>query len=616
MRARVGLLFVAVCLFSESAAAQSAGWSTLFLEPAVSGDGAIGVDASRTLGDDAFSTGILLSYVDAPLRLLPDPEAPAGNPAASELLMIESQIVLDYVIAVAFGRQFQVGAGIPVVLSESGDFDDVPGLPDGPAATALGDIRAELKYTILSNDGDGPGLALAPQIILPSGDEDSYLGESGLAFHPRLLADFRIGRLGAFGSLGAKVRTKDGALGNTSSYSNELTWGAALSLPIPGLAEAGALLVEYRGATQIQDPFHVEGGDPQELDGALRYLFQPIDLTLSLGGGVGLTTAAGAPAVRGFLGASWRPTEHDEDGDGIADGDDGCATMPEDVDQFEDSDGCPEPDNDRDHVDDSADRCPLEAEDIDQVEDEDGCPDPDADSDGVSDAADRCPEPEDRDSYQDEDGCPDPDNDGDEILDASDRCAMEPEDKDSFQDDDGCPDPDNDGDEILDAADRCATEAEDKDSFEDDDGCPEIDNDHDGVLDATDTCADRAETINGTADDDGCPDAGGAPLARVANGVLRLTGALAFGPNDQPTPATRRILDQLAHVLIQRHPVALRIAYRGANTTQGAARANALRQYLVSKGVPEASAGAVAEETGPGATTILLSLPPPAAATP
>lgn len=56
------------------------------------------------------------------------------------------------------------------------------------------------------------------------------------------------------------------------------------------------------------------------------------------------------------------------------------------------------------------DRCPNEEEDVDGFEDEDGCPDPDDDGDGDSivDADDRCPsEPETFQGYEDEDGCPD-----------------------------------------------------------------------------------------------------------------------------------------------------------------------------------------------------------------
>ena len=49
------------------------------------------------------------------------------------------------------------------------------------------------------------------------------------------------------------------------------------------------------------------------------------------------------------------------------------------------------PDSDGDGIVDTADRCPEAAEDVDGFEDEDGCPDPDNDQDGFLDEVDKCP---------------------------------------------------------------------------------------------------------------------------------------------------------------------------------------------------------------------------------
>jgi len=81
----------------------------------------------------------------------------------------------------------------------------------------------------------------------------------------------------------------------------------------------------------------------------------------------------------------------DRDGDGIPDIRDKCPDEPEDVDGFQDDDGCPDPDNDQDGIPDTADKCPNEPEDVDGFQDDDGCPDPDNDQDGVLDASDKCP---------------------------------------------------------------------------------------------------------------------------------------------------------------------------------------------------------------------------------
>jgi outer membrane protein OmpA-like peptidoglycan-associated protein len=98
----------------------------------------------------------------------------------------------------------------------------------------------------------------------------------------------------------------------------------------------------------------------------------------------------------------------DRDGDGIVDEDDACPDAPEDVDGFQDEDGCPDPDNDGDGKLDPDDECPNEPEDVDGYKDEDGCPDPDNDQDGFPDADDQCPnEAEVVNGNKDYDGCPD-----------------------------------------------------------------------------------------------------------------------------------------------------------------------------------------------------------------
>ena len=55
----------------------------------------------------------------------------------------------------------------------------------------------------------------------------------------------------------------------------------------------------------------------------------------------------------------------DSDKDGIVDETDRCIDQAEDIDEFEDMDGCPETDNDNDTGVDTADQCPLEPEDKD-----------------------------------------------------------------------------------------------------------------------------------------------------------------------------------------------------------------------------------------------------------
>lgn len=144
----------------------------------------------------------------------------------------------------------------------------------------------------------------------------------------------------------------------------------------------------------------------------------------------------------------------DTDSDGIIDSNDSCPLLPETINQYNDSDGCPDtpPDTDGDGIIDANDSCPIQPENFNGISDSDGCPDSsptplDTDGDGIEDLFDSCvSEPENFNGFQDGDGCPDvlesitSDSDGDGINDTLDLCPMEAETFNGVNDSDGCPD--------------------------------------------------------------------------------------------------------------------------------------------------------------------------------
>jgi OOP family OmpA-OmpF porin len=217
----------------------------------------------------------------------------------------------------------------------------------------------------------------------------------------------------------------------------------------------------------------------------------------------------------------------------------------------------------------------------------------DRDGDGLPDDVDTAPDAaEDKDDFEDQDGAPDPDNDRDGILDAADKAPNDAEDKDDFEDQDGAPDPDNDQDGVLDAADKAPSEPEDKDGFQDDDGAPDPDNDQDGVLDQKDTCPTELETQNGYQDGDGCPDT-------VPVEVQRFTGAIegiTFDTGKATIKKTSwKTLDKAVALLVQYPDLRLEISGHtddvgdaAKNRELSAARAQAVKDYLVQKGVDAA----------------------------
>lgn len=244
-------------------------------------------------------------------------------------------------------------------------------------------------------------------------------------------------------------------------------------------------------------------------------------------------------------------------------------------------------DSDRDGIFDAVDKCIDVPEDIDGFFDTDGCPDDDNDGDGVVDSLDKCPtELEDLDGVDDGDGCPDNDNDGDGVVDSLDRCPTELEDLDGFQDDDGCPDEDNDGDKLLDVYDACPNQAEDLDHFNDVDGCPELDNDKDGFADVHDSCPNEAEIVNLYLDDDGCPDT----VFVFDTGPMVLEGVQFSGAQLQESSFA--LLDEIVRSLKIWPEIRLEISghtdARGnaqSNKNLSKKRAEVIRDYFIAQGI-------------------------------
>ncbi|MDH3729409.1 MAG: OmpA family protein, partial [Myxococcales bacterium] len=207
----------------------------------------------------------------------------------------------------------------------------------------------------------------------------------------------------------------------------QLTYGGGLQILLGD--DRFMLTAEAFGRTAAASATGFGGREetPVEVLGGFKYNGRT-GLSVGVGGTAGVTPGYGAPDWRmiGLIGFTMPEKEEgvlDADGDGIPDDVDQCPNDPEDMDGFQDEDGCPDFDNDGDGVLDADDGCPMEAEDIDGFEDEDGCPDPDNDGDGILDADDMCPnEP----GPPENNGCPDADRDGDGVPDRVDNCPDEP----------------------------------------------------------------------------------------------------------------------------------------------------------------------------------------------
>ena len=367
-------------------------------------------------------------------------------------VLIDHQLGIHLSAGVSVLDRLHVALVLPVYLQSTGSTEAASDEPlPRPDDTAVGDPGLDARFVILGAD-EVLELAAGATLTAPIGNTNALAAERTVSFAPRLIVGRRIPQIRAYTTLtvGALL-TGSSSLGDLEPGSS-LFWIVAAAFSV---TDELSLSAEVAGSTTITHAFDSQHTPVEGMIGGQYRILE--GLTASLGAGTGLTQGYGAPDVRLLGGVAYRfeplatdeedeePTPAaepvDSDGDGLLDPEDACPSEPEDIDGFEDADGCPDPDNDQDRILDPDDGCPLEPEDHDDFEDTDGCPDPDNDQDGVLDPEDGCPlEPEDMDGFEDGDGCPDPDNDQDGMLDGDDGCPNEPETVNGRDDEDGCPD--------------------------------------------------------------------------------------------------------------------------------------------------------------------------------
>ena len=576
--------------------------------PAVGPRNFITVQGARTEGKMAFSLGAFGNYGDRPFVITSCVSATdcAANDASlrREIRIVETLVTGALVGSLTVVPQVQLGLYLPYTFAHGAGISTDPNNPatvgqqsvSGLKGSGLGDPMAEIKIRVAGSPTDKHvfGVSLfgtAPVAHAISGTKNTYIGDWGPSAGGRVIYDLLLGRFSLGLNVGGAYRRE--AYVGSAKIGPELRFGGGMGFQISPVLAA---IAEVFGASRL-------GASPgtDAVEGGLALQLRPLDSPLVFlgGAGLGLTEAVGAPRTRIFAGIAFIRESSDQDGDNINDDKDQCMTAPEDVDGYQDADGCPDPDNDGDGFADARDKCPNEPELKNGFQDEDGCPDEiaDRDQDGIPDADDKCPDQggstvvnRKGDFY----GCPDRDKDG--LPDKIDKCPTDPEDTDGYQDADGCSDPDNDSDGINDTDDQCVDQPEVRNGFQDSDGCPDTvpDTDRDGIPDDKDHCPQQPENYNGFQDDDGCPDRGNA-LVEIRTDDIAIRDVVNFAKDSDKIIGKNSflVLDAVAAALVH-HPELFQIEVAGHTDTQGDAahnrdlskrRAAAVVEYLHNHGV-------------------------------
>ncbi|MBL8957334.1 MAG: OmpA family protein [Myxococcaceae bacterium] len=493
--------------------------------------------------------------------------------------VVGSRVTAHLVAAYGITRWLEVGLQLPVVLWQGGSKGlDVLGVSSVPT-TALGTPYLQARLGFLSEERGAPiDLALTAMVGFPFGSASAFTRDATVSFIPRLGAGRTFGdwvRVSA--ELGAWLRSEQAV---STSMTEKV--GSQLDLAVGATTLGDGLRGELSLRAMV--PFTRQPAAAELMAGA-RYPVGPIELHALAGPGFG--RAPGTPSFRVLLGASFlwpkarcvegKPYELDQcpeldlDGDSVPNAADQCPSVPGQA--F--AQGCP--DRDRDGVLDADDQCP----DVSGPKERKGCPAKDTDGDGLEDEVDGCPREPGPKARQ---GCPEKDTDGDGLLDDDDKCPTEPGPKERQ----GCPVRDTDGDGLLDPVDACPNEKGDARYR----GCPPSDEDKDGVEDAEDNC--RKEP--GPKENQGCP-AAKKQLVVITRDKLVIKDRVYFDTGKATIQArSNALLDQVAAVL-QEHTEVQRVAVEGHTDSRGSAafntklsqdRADAVRAYLVKKGVDPA----------------------------
>jgi outer membrane protein OmpA-like peptidoglycan-associated protein len=340
-----------------------------------------------------FGAAISVNYANHPFEL--------GDPSSGKAIagVVDHLVGLDLGVSYAATRWLDVGLAVPFLqLQSNGPLAEAVGAELGLSGgtTGLGDLALVLGFAPLREaDGAPLSLAIAPRFVFPTGSQSQLVGAGSFGLGGDVALSKRWSFLHLAANVGFLGQTATGGLLDVRS-GHELRFGAGVGVPV-GPVE---LQAEWVGSSVVG-----AGGDggfalretPMELlVGALITPDAPV--WARVGAGPGLTAGFGTPDVRVFAEVGLRTgrkssggaaTGGDSDDDGLANRKDECPQAPEDLDAFQDDDGCPDPDNDGDGVRDVIDGhrdelgvvlsngigdCANTPEDMDGDEDGDGCP--------------------------------------------------------------------------------------------------------------------------------------------------------------------------------------------------------------------------------------------------
>ncbi len=323
-------------------------------------------DAGRIEDQARFTAQLATGYANGPLLVS------WGEGDSREQFAVLGDVVgVSVIPALAFDR-FRLGLELPFYPVATSDLTT--------GGLALGNVALDGRLTALDPREAPVGLGLLARVDLASPDSRRSIGSDRVGFELGAAAER------SFGAVHLGLNAGYRGIPRVRLYNVIVDdWVFLRASGAYDVSEQLGVTLEAVGHTipAMISPDVAPIGDPQgaptpieALVGAWAKPHETLRVQAALGGG--LTSGLGAPRFRALLDVTFSPNIEigDRDDDGVRDRVDACPQDVEDLDGFQDEDGCPDWDNDGDGVDDQEDACPDDAEDIDGFRDDDGCPDP------------------------------------------------------------------------------------------------------------------------------------------------------------------------------------------------------------------------------------------------
>lgn len=266
------------------------GYNLELFHPVTDDAGAFSVAGSGTLKHMQTHLGLTTNFSRGLIS--------AGNPVNNQTVdIVDSFFTGDFLFGLGLWNRLGVGVDIPVFFYERGrDFNNAAVFN----TSGVGDVRLDAKIRLFEDEGKRPGAALLSSAFFPSGETSKFTGSKNVEYEARLIVDKKFKHLYLTANAGYKVAPRQTAV--NIIHDDELTFGAGARFPLPILDRSIEFVSEVFGATVVRN--FSELTTPVEFIGGVRKKFKN-NLSLSVAGGTGLTSGAGAPQYRTLMGLAY-----------------------------------------------------------------------------------------------------------------------------------------------------------------------------------------------------------------------------------------------------------------------------------------------------------------------